>query len=62
VIPKILKGNVKAAIRWGMGLANESHSSLSRGVACLAAVARNAGANYIFPDVLTTSVARDDMV
>ena len=56
-------GDIKAVIpARATGMVNQSHPGLLRSSACLVAIAGNAGANYILPRLLSTSVAGENMV
>ena len=52
----------KAATAWWGRRLSKFHSSLLRSPAGLAPVTGDAATDYVFPGVLTTPVARNDMV
>lgn len=52
----------KTPMAWRRRLVNKPHSGLIRSSTRLTAITGHAGTNYILPGMLSTSVARDDMV
>jgi hypothetical protein len=52
----------EGATTWWRGKTNKFHTGFLGGSARLAAITGNTGTDYIFPGMLTTAIAGDDMV